>query len=92
MLENIVHVWPVAKSVTEKMPHIYPAYGDLLEKLFKYALNEKDIEIRQKYRDLLEKMCKKLPDWFKMELKMATEAHRYEKSKLIQEIIKDSNI
>ena len=66
------------------MPHVYPAYGDLLEKLFKYALNEKDIESRQKYLHLLSMMCRKMPDWFKMELKMAQEGQRYEKGKLIQ--------
>lgn len=58
-------------NISTKIPEIHPNYPELLEKLFKYTLNEKDIELSQKYHSLLEKMCRKMPDWFKYEYNRA---------------------
>jgi hypothetical protein len=50
ILENIVKGWPLVKSVKDgRLGSVYPNFPDLLDKLFKYALNERDVEIKLKY-------------------------------------------
>lgn len=53
ILQRILKCWPKLKVITEKIINIYPDYPELLDKLFKYCLNEKDVEIKQKYVSLL---------------------------------------
>lgn len=88
ILEKIVRCWPQVNTISEKLPNIYPAFPDLLEKLFKYALNEKDIENKHKYMEFLTNLAKKMPAWFKYEADMAEKQHRFEKSKMLQNILR----
>lgn len=69
------------------MPYHYPSYPDLLEKLFKYALDEKDADTRERYHTLLLALCRKLPDWFRLELDMAMSKGRHEREKLLQSVL-----
>ena len=61
ILEKIVNCWPKVKTITEKLPNVYPNFPDLLDKLFKYCLNEKDRENKQLYMMILSKLAKKMP-------------------------------
>lgn len=65
VLGNIVAVWPKTQSLLTSYPSLYPNYPELLEKLFKYSLNERDVETKQQYTHLLERLAVKIPDWFK---------------------------
>ena len=91
-MHQLLKTWPKVKSITEKVGHIYPDYPELLDKLFKYCLNEKDVETKQKYIGFLSELAKKMPDWFKHEAEMAKQSRRHERMKMIQELIYEANI
>lgn len=42
------------------LPYHCPNYPDILERLFKYALDEKDAETKNKFSELLLALCKKM--------------------------------
>jgi hypothetical protein len=45
-LQRIVSCCPKIADATVKLPHFYPGYPYLLEKLFKYAMDEKDMQTK----------------------------------------------
>lgn len=53
ILENISISWPKILKITDKIPQIYSDFPELLEKLFKYCLNERDSETKQRYMEFL---------------------------------------
>jgi hypothetical protein len=63
-LQKVAHCCPKISDASVKLPHFYPGYPYLLEKLFKYALDEKDPTVKEKYNDLLISLCRKLRPWF----------------------------
>lgn len=48
------------------LPLIYPEYNELFEKLIKYSIDEKDIELKQKLVEFLKKAAKKMRPWFEL--------------------------
>jgi hypothetical protein len=64
ILENMLDCWPKIENACTKLPFVYPEYPELLDKLFKYSIDEKDIELREKYCNFLTKMCKRMLPWF----------------------------
>lgn len=48
-LQHVAACCPQIANASVKLPLFYPAYPYLLEKLFKYALDEKDSSLRDKY-------------------------------------------
>lgn len=80
------------KAITDKVTNIYPSYPELLDKFFKYTLNEKDIETHQKYITFLSQLARSMPDWFKYEHGLAEKERRYEKTKLLKDILYEANV
>jgi len=76
-LNRCFELFPVCESRLSQLPYHYPDYPDLLEKLFKYSLNEKDADTRNRYHTLLLTLCKKMTEWFRIELEMAASKGRH---------------
>ncbi len=49
ILNRILKCFPVFPNAATPLPLIYPEYNDLFEKVIKYAIDEKDVELKQKY-------------------------------------------
>jgi len=64
ILNNCLKFFPIFANAATQLPLIYPDYNSLFEKLIKYAMDEKDVELKQKLVDFLRKACKKLKPWF----------------------------
>lgn len=52
-LSKLFELFPTSSTALVKLPMHYPDYSALLSKLFKYCLNEKDIESKQKLKKML---------------------------------------
>lgn len=65
-LQKVAFCCPKISDASVKLPHFYPGYPYLLEKLFKYALDEKDLTVKGKYNELLIALCRKLRPWFEI--------------------------
>lgn len=63
-LQKVAFCCPKISDASVKLPHFYPGYPYLLERLFKYALDEKDLTVKEKYNELLISLCRKLRPWF----------------------------
>jgi hypothetical protein len=50
ILQRIFKAWPKILNASTKLPNIYPNYPEMLEKLFKYTMDEKDLDMKDKYR------------------------------------------
>lgn len=87
ILTSLLRCWPKIDNAGVKLPHIYSNYPELLEKLFKYAMDEKDLETKSKYRELLVRFCKKLRPWFEFEARISDESRRFIRAKLLHEIL-----
>lgn len=48
-LKRLIDFCPKIENAASKLLTFYPNYPSLLEKIFKYALDEKDMETRTKY-------------------------------------------
>jgi hypothetical protein len=70
-LEKAIGCCPKLTSYTQKLPYFYPKYPFLLEKLFKYAMDEKDQGLKEKYYQLLLTLSMKLRPWFELELRQS---------------------
>ena len=86
-LEKMIMMCPKIENAATKLLDYYREYPSLLQKVFKYALDEKDMETRQRYSQLLMKMCKKLRPWFELELKLSTEQSRFARANLLKNIL-----
>jgi hypothetical protein len=64
IISKIFEMFPVATNAMTKLPMHYPDYPSLLTKLFKYCLNEKDVESKQKLKNMLTVLGSKLKNWF----------------------------
>ena len=84
---GLIKCCPKIPDVLTKLPHFYPTYPMLLEKLFKYALDEKDIETRERYRELLVALCSKLRPWFEKEQSLSEEMSRFARANLLKTIL-----
>lgn len=45
-LQRLTSCCPKIADASVKLPHFYPGYPYLLEKLFKYAMDEKDLHVK----------------------------------------------
>ena len=66
ILDNVLKCFPVFANAATSLPYIYPEYNDLFEKLIRYAIDEKDVELKQKFVELLRKASKKMRPWFEL--------------------------
>ncbi len=64
ILENVLKCFPIFANAATSLPLIYPEYNELFEKMIKYAIDEKGIELKQKLVDFLKKASKKMRPWF----------------------------
>ena len=77
----------VIGSAAHKLPNFYPDYPRFLEKMFKYAMDEKDLETREKYNHLLKTLCGKMRPWFELELRLSEENSRFARTKLLKDVL-----
>lgn len=73
ILGRCFSICPKIPDVTTKLPTFYPNYPQLMDTLIKYAMDEKDLETREKYRTLMMAMCSKLRPWFELEARLSEE-------------------
>jgi hypothetical protein len=77
----------VFSNAATSLPLIYPEYNELFEKLIKYSIDEKDIELKQKFVEFLKKAAKKMRPWFELELKMCVESEKFIKAQFLKDIL-----
>lgn len=49
ILSNILKCFPIFKNAITALPFIYPDYNGLFTRIIKYSIDEKDVELKQKY-------------------------------------------
>ena len=86
-LKKIVEACPKIENAAVKLLTFYPNYPSLLEKIFKYALDEKDMETRNKYSELLSQLCGKLRPWFELELRLSEEKSRFARANMLRSVL-----
>lgn len=84
---RVVECCPKIEHAGVKLLDFYPNYPTLLETLFKYSLDEKDIESRTRYMELLEGLCAKLRPWFELELRLSEEKNRFARMHLLRSVL-----
>lgn len=86
-LTRSVELFPICPTAATQLPNHYLNYPTLLEKLFKYALDEKDPDTRNRYHTLLLTFCRRMPGWFNLEMEDAHAKGRHERQKMLQNIL-----
>jgi hypothetical protein len=59
----------------------------LFEKIIKYAIDEKDVELKQKYVEFLRNASKKMKPWFELEYKMAQDSEKFIKAQFLKDVL-----
>lgn len=62
-------------------------FGELVGKLVRYCLDEKDLEAKGKLKGMLKGLAGKMRAWFEAERKRAESGHMHERGKLLEEIL-----
>lgn len=55
--------------------------------MIKYGIDEKDVELKQKFVDLLRSASKRMRPWFELELKMAQESEKFIKAEFLKGVL-----
>jgi IS1 family transposase len=60
----LMKICPKIETAADKLLEFYACYPSLLEKVLKYALDERDMESKERYYELLRAMGGKMKPWF----------------------------